>query len=169
MNDQQPKPQYFEDFEAGATFEFTVPGLTPDEIKTFAAQYDPQRFHVDEKQASKTHFGGLVASGFQTQLLCFGPFCREVLLGSHAVGAPGLDELKWLRPWRPGEDLNVTVTLAEKRVSSKRNDRGYLGFKLKAESDGDPVLTMDWVVIILTRQALHDASRAGQAEVGSAQ
>ena len=62
MNDQQPKPQYFEDFEAGATFEFTVPGLTPDEIKTFAAQYDPQRFHVDEKQASKTHFGGLVAS-----------------------------------------------------------------------------------------------------------
>ena len=64
---------------------------------------------------------------------------------------------------------NVTLTLAEKRVSSKRNDRGYLGFKLKAESDGDPVLTMDWVVIILTRQALHDASRAGQAEVGSAQ
>jgi acyl dehydratase len=125
--------------------------LNLDEIKAFAKQYDPQRFHVDEDAASKTHFGGLVASGFQTQLMCFGPFCREVLIGTHAVGAPGIDDLKWLRPWRPLEDLNVTVTVVDKRISSKRNDRGYLRFKLKADSDDNAVLTMEWVVMILTR------------------
>lgn len=145
------KREYFEDFETGTTFNFIVPGLKPDEIMAFAVQYDPQRFHVDEDAASKTHFGGLVASGFQTQLMCFGPFCREVLIGSHAVGAPGIDDLKWLRPWRPLEDLRVTVTLVDKRVSTKRNDRGYLSFKLKAESDEATVLTMEWVVMILTR------------------
>jgi acyl dehydratase len=151
MNPQQYKREYFEDFETGTTFRFVVPGLNLDEIKAFAKQYDPQRFHVDEDAASKTHFGGLVASGFQTQLMCFGPFCREVLIGTHAVGAPGIDDLKWLRPWRPLEDLNVAVTVVEKRISSKRNDRGYLRFKLKADSDGNPVLTMEWVVMILTR------------------
>jgi acyl dehydratase len=151
MHAQQEKSAYFEDFESGTNFNFTVPGLKPDEIKAFALQYDPQQFHIDEDAASKTHFGGLVASGFQTQLMCFGPFCREVLIGTHAVGAPGIDDLKWLRPWRPLEDLNVTVTLVEKRISSKRNDRGYLRFKLKADSNETTVLTMEWVVMILTR------------------
>lgn len=150
MNNQRTR-EYFEDFEAGETFNFIAPGLKPDEIKQFALQYDPQRFHVDEDAASKTHFGGLVASGFQTQLMCFGPFCREVLLGTHAVGAPGIDQLKWLRPWRPLEDLKVTVTLVDKRISSKRPDRGYLSFKLSADSEEATVLTMEWVVMILTQ------------------
>ena len=149
--DTQTTREYFEDFEIGTTFNFIVPGLTPAEIKAFAKQYDPQRFHVDEAAASQTHFGGLVASGFQTQLMCFGPFCREVLIGTHAVGAPGIDQLKWLRPWRPLEDLKVKVNLVDKRISSKRNDRGYISFELKAESNGDAVLTMAWVVMILTR------------------
>lgn len=151
MMNVQNKREYFEDFETGLTFDFVVPGLTPAEIKEFAKQYDPQRFHVDEDAASKTHFGGLVASGFQTQLMCFGPFCREVLVGTHAVGAPGIDQLKWLRPWRPLEDLKVKIILVDKRISSKRNDRGYLSFKLKADSDETVVLTMEWVVMILTR------------------
>lgn len=150
MNNERTR-EYFEDFEAGETFNFIAPGLKPDEIKQFALQYDPQRFHVDEDAASKTHFGGLVASGFQTQLMCFGPFCREVLLGTHAVGAPGIDQLKWLRPWRPLEDLKVTVTLVDKRISSKRPDRGYLSFKLSADSEEATVLTMEWVVMILTQ------------------
>ena len=141
----------FEDFAQGFEVDYTVPDLTINEITEFAERYDPQRFHLDEKEAANTHFGGLIASGFQTQLLCFRPFCEKVLQGAWAVGAPGIDSLKWLRPWYPGEALSVNVTLVSKRLSSKRTDRGYLGFDLKAGVDGAPTLTMSWVVIMLTR------------------
>jgi len=145
------KPQYFDDFEMGHTYRYQVPGLSPESIKAFAAQYDPQRFHMDEEEAARTHFGRLAASGFQTQLMCFGPFCRDVLLDTHAMGAPGIDDLKWLRPWFPGEVLDVEVTLVHKRMSDKRHDRGYLSFALMAAADGKPTLSMEWVVIMLTR------------------
>ena len=153
MNHPPQAKKYYEDFETDFKFEYLVTGLSAEEIKEFAARYDPQRFHLDEDEAAATHFGGLVASGFQTQLLCFVPFCREVLVDTHAVGAPGIDELKWLRPWYPGETLSVTVTLIGKRLSSKREDRGYLNFRLEAHQDGTPTLSMTWMVIMLTRTA----------------
>jgi len=146
------KKRYFEDFEQGDSFDFEVPAVTAAEIKAFADQYDPQRFHLDEQEAAGTHFGGLVASGFQTQLLCFQPFCREILVNSWAVGSPGMDSLRWLRPWYPGEALNVKVTVVDKRLSASREDRGYLSLKLDAEAAGVPTLLMEWRVIILTRQ-----------------
>jgi acyl dehydratase len=149
-----------EDFEEGFVFEFQVPGLTIEEITGFAAKYDPQRFHLDEIEATKTHFGGLVASGFQTQLLCFRPFCEHVLRKTWAVGAPGIESLKWLRPWYPGEALNVTVTLVGKRLSSKRNDRGYLGFEMRAEADGMPTFAMDWTIIMLTQEGVAESSES---------
>lgn len=147
------KTKYFEDFEQGLVYSYSVPGLTVDEITEFARLYDPQRFHLDEEEATKTHFGRLVASGFQTQLLCFRPFCELALIDSGAVGAPGIDSLKWLRPWFPGENLDVSVTLAGKRLSSNRTDRGYLSFEMKASTDNTPVLAMDWAVIMMTRDA----------------
>ncbi|MDJ0958317.1 MAG: MaoC/PaaZ C-terminal domain-containing protein [Arenicellales bacterium] len=146
--------KYFEDFEDGFVFHFEVPALTKEEIISFARNYDPQRFHVDAVEAEKTHFGGLVASGFQTQLLCFQPFCRQVLNSSFAVGAPGIDELKWLRPWYPGEKLKGSVQLVKKRKSTSRNDRGYLEFLLQAGVDKSPVFSMLWTVIIMTREGI---------------
>ncbi len=140
----------FEDFEEGYVFPFEVAGLTKEAIKAFAKDFDPQRFHLNEEEAAKTHFGGLIASGFQTQVLCFLEFCNEVLLKSWAVGAPGIENLRWLRPWYPGEDLQGTVTLTEKRSSSKKRDRGYLAFTLEAAVNGVPTISMDWTVIILT-------------------
>lgn len=151
---QQDPIRCFEDFEDGYVFESTVPALTAGEIVEFATLYDPQRFHLDPEAASKTHFGGLVASGFQTQLLCFQPFCREVLLNAQAVGAPGIDSLKWLRPWYPGETLAVSVRLIDKRLSSKRQDRGYLQFQLQARCNAEPVLEMNWMIIMLTGDAV---------------
>lgn len=152
MNRYDTPKKYFEDFEEKFVFASEVPGLTPQEIKDFAREYDPQLFHLDEEVAANTHFGGLVASGFQTQLKCFLPFCREVLLNSSSVGAPGIDSLKWLQPWYPNKTLDVTVTLTKKRVSSKRNDRGYMNFELAAKADDVVILTMAWASIMLTRQ-----------------
>lgn len=157
----EARPQYFEEFEQGHTYRYQVPGLTPEAIKAFAALYDPQRFHLDEEEAANTHFGQLAASGFQTQLMCFEPFCRAVLLDTYTEGSPGLDNLKWLRPWFPGETLDVAVTLAGKRLSSKRNDRGYLSFVMTAETGGKPVMSIEWAVIVQTRQGSADASETG--------
>ncbi len=148
----------FEDFEEGYVFPFDVPGLTNEAIKAFAKEFDPQRFHLNEEEAAKTHFGGLIASGFQTQVLCFLEFCNSVLLKSWAVGAPGIENLRWLRPWHPGEDLKGTVTLTEKRSSSKRRDRGYLAFSLEAAVNGEPTISMDWTVIILTNEGAREAA-----------
>jgi len=143
--------EYYEDFPEGFVYEYQVQGLAAEEIVAFAEKYDPQRFHLSEEEARKTHFGGLVASGFQTQLHCFVSLCRDVLVDAHAVGAPGIDNLKWLRPWYPGETLDAVATLVEKRLSSKRNDRGYLRFKLTAAANGAPTLEMEWWVIMMTR------------------
>jgi acyl dehydratase len=154
--------KYFEDFETGYVCEYSVPGLGAGEITEFATQYDPQRFHLNEEEASRTHFGSLVASGFQTQLHCFRPFCETVLRHTRAVGAPGIDSLKWLRPWYPGETLEVRVTLVSKRLSSKRSDRGYLGFEMRAAVEAAPTLAMDWVVIMLTQNtARQDSNSVG--------
>ena len=152
MGEAAETKKHFEDFEVGYCLEYQVPGPTAAEIKDFAARYDPQRFHMDEQAAAETHFGGLVASGIQTQLLCFGPFCRDFLLHAAAVGSPGLTSLKWLRPWYPGERLDVRVDLVEKRLSSKRKDRGYLSFAMMAEVEATPTFAMDWAVIVLTRE-----------------
>ncbi len=142
----------FEDFDDDFAYAFEVPALTPAQVIDFAEQYDPQRFHLDAAEAAKTHFGGLVASGFQTQLLCFNPFCRDVLVHSHAVGAPGIDSLKWHRPWFPGESLTGSVTLVHRAASTRRADRGYLGFLLEAAAGEAPVFSMRWTVIMLTRE-----------------
>ena len=144
--------EWFEDFNEGNTFAYRVPGLTRSEIIEFAARYDPQRFHLDEQAAKQTHFGGLVASGFQTQLHCFRPLCERVLKHTRAIGAPGIDQLRWLRPLYPGETLDVTVAVVSKRRSSKREDRGYIGLELHAEASGAPTFAMQWVFMILTRQ-----------------
>lgn len=148
----------FEDFEDGFTYAFDVPALTPEQIVEFAEQYDPQRFHLDPEAAAKTHFGALVASGFQTQLLCFQPFCRDVLVDCHAVGAPGIDSLKWHRPWFPGEPLTGTVTLMKRAASTRRADRGYLEFLLEAGTVDAPVFSMRWTVIMLTREGAGEAA-----------
>ena len=146
-----PTELYYEDFKVNATYHFTIPGVSTESIKDFASRYDPQRFHLDEKMAQQTHFGGLVASGFQTQLLCFKPFCDEVLQKSSAVGSPGIDRLQWKKPWFANQKLDVLVSLKEKRLSSKRTDRGYVTFTMIATASGSEVLVMDWVVIFLLR------------------
>jgi len=145
--------EYYEDFPEGFSYQYQVPGLSAQEIVAFAEQYDPQRFHLSEEEAKKTHFGGLVASGFQTQLHCFVTLCRDVFVDAHAVGAPGIDSIKWPRPWYPGETLDAVATLLEKRPSSTRDDRGYLRLQLTAAANGAPTLEMQWWVIMLRRPA----------------
>jgi acyl dehydratase len=117
---------YLEDFKAGD--EFASPGLTLTEtqIIDFALTFDPQPFHLDTTAAAAGPFGGLIASGFHTAALTFRLFWQTGVLGDASLGSPGLDELRWLKPVRPGDTLRVVAKVLETRRSTSKPDRGVV-------------------------------------------
>jgi|SRR5215469_8053117 len=145
------REMYFEDFKAGDRF--VSPGVTVTEsmIIDFALAYDPQPFHLDSTAAAASHFGGLIASGLQTLALGFRVFVQLGLFGACGMGSPGLDELRWLRPVRPGDTIHSEVEVVEARPSHSKPDRGTLlmTFKIRDQHD-EEVLSMR--TIQLTRR-----------------
>jgi acyl dehydratase len=135
--------RYFEDFTAGDVFELGARTVTRDEIVAFARQFDPQPFHLDESAAAGGPFGGLVASGWHTAAIFMRLYVDAVLSDTVSMGSPGVEELRWLRPVRPGDTLLGRLTVLETTPSSRRPDRGTLrlGCELLA-GDGEVVLAM---------------------------
>lgn len=116
--------RYWEDFTPGEVTEIGPVGVSESEILEFATLYDPQFFHVDAEAAQDGPFGGLIASGWHTAALFMGMFVRAILLDTASLGSPGVDELRWLAPVRPGDTLSGRVTVDEVRESSKDPSRG---------------------------------------------
>jgi acyl dehydratase len=115
---------YWEDFYAGQVLETGGYSLSEEEIIEFATKYDPQPFHIDREKAKQTFFGGLIASGWQTASLCMRMICDLYLLESASLGSPGVDEVRWVKPVRPGDTLRLKSTVLETRASSSRPDMG---------------------------------------------
>ena len=124
--------RYFEDLPAGAVFEAGSVTVGEAEIVDFARQYDPQLFHVDPVAARDTIYGGLIASGWHTVALCMRLLVDGVFGHSHGMGSPGVDEIRWLQPVRPGDTLTVRAIMLEARVSRSKPDRGVLRFRIEA-------------------------------------
>jgi acyl dehydratase len=103
----------FEDISAGETYAFGPQELTQQEIIAFAEQYDPQRFHVDPEAANESFFGELIASGWHTASVCMRLFVDGLLSEVAVAGALGVDELRWRKPVRAGDELRVAVEVAE--------------------------------------------------------
>ena len=114
----------WEDFVPGETIALGERTFTPEEIVDFARQWDPQPFHLDAEAGAQTHFGGLVASGWHTACAFMRLYVDGVLRDSTSVGSPGMSELRWLKPVRPGETLRGFVHILEVRPSGKHPDRG---------------------------------------------
>jgi len=134
---------YFEDFKVGD--EIVSPGttLTEGQIIDFALQFDPQPFHMDVTAASQSIFGGLVASGFHTAALSFRLFSQTGALTDGSIGSPGLDELRWLKPVRPGDTIHVKATVLETRRSTSKPDRGVVKMSYTTlNQHGEPVMTL---------------------------
>ena len=134
---------YLEDFKPGD--EIASPGitLTESQIIDFALRYDPQPFHLDVTAAATGPFGGLIASGFHTAALAFRLFCQTGVFGDASLGSPGIDELRWLKPVRPGDTLHVTAKVLEARRSTSKPDRGLVRMAFTTwNQKGEPVLTM---------------------------
>ena len=118
--------RYFEDYQVGEVIEFGDHPVTKEEIVGFAQRYDPQPFHVDEAAAAESHFGGLIASGWLTAGIMMRMLVDNFISRVASMGSPGVDELRWLRPVRPGDRLRVRVTVLEVRRSQTKPDRGAI-------------------------------------------
>ncbi len=134
---------YFEDIEPGTTYELGSHTFTREEIVAFARSFDPQPFHLDEAAAAESPFGGLIASGWHTAAIWMRLYVDSLLAGAASMGSPGVEQLRWLRPVRPGDTVRASLTVLEATPSSVRPDRGTILFDAALESvDGEPVLTM---------------------------
>jgi len=143
---------YFEDFPAGDIHEWGNRKIGEDEIIAFARRYDPQPMHTDPVAARDTMLGGLAASGWHTAALTMRMVCDEFMLDSASLGSPGVPELDWERPVRPGDTLRVRRTVLEARRSQSRPDMGIVNFLFEVfNQDGTRVMRMTAAIMLRTR------------------
>jgi acyl dehydratase len=134
---------YLEDFSTDWTAEYGPRRVTREEIVGFAAQFDPQPMHLDEEAARHTMLGGLAASGWHTCCIMMKMIADNLLLDTASMGAPGIEEVKWLKPIRPGDSLTVRGKVTAVRVSQSRPDRGFVTFFWEVINDrGECAMTL---------------------------
>jgi len=146
--------RYFEDYVAGSVHEFGPISVEEAEIIEFARRYDPQVFHTDPEAAKNTMYGGLIASGWHTAGLMMRLLVDHYLSHVASLGSPGVGELRWLRPVRPGDALSVRVTVVEARRSSSKPDRGIVrSFVEVINQNREVVMSVEAVNFLLCRPA----------------
>lgn len=118
--------RYWEDFKVGEVEQIGGKRVDKEEMIAFARQYDPQPFHVDEAAAKQSIYGGLIASGWHTCAMVMRMMCDAYMLHSASVGSPGIDNLKWLKPVRPGDTISARRTTLEMRASKSKPDIGIV-------------------------------------------
>lgn len=144
---------YWEDFYPGQVRETSGISLSEEEIIEFAKKYDPQPFHTDKEKASHSAFGGLIASGWQTAGVCMRLLCDSYLLEAASMGSPGVDELRWVKPVRPGDTLHLKSTVLETRASNSRPDMGTVRSRSEVYNQhGELVMHMSGVGMFRRRK-----------------
>lgn len=153
---------WFEDFAVGAVIEAEAPPLTEEEIVAFGSRWDLQYFHTDPEAAKSSMFGGLIASGWHTGATLMRMICDAYLLRAAraSLGSPGLDNVRWLKPVRPGDRLRMRMEVLESRPSRSRPDRGSVRQKWEVFNQANEVvMTMEGWNLLLKRP--DDAPGAG--------
>jgi len=135
------------------TFHDLIPGQTTilgsktvseEEILRFAEEFDPQPFHIDAAAAAMSPFGGLIASGWHTCSIAMRLLVEGVLKNSTSMGSPGVEQIRWVKPVRPGDTLTVSVTVLESKPSTSRPDRGTVKIRTEATNQrGEQVMWME--------------------------
>ena len=143
---------YLEDFTPGREVRTDGITVTEGQIIDFAMAFDPQPFHLSIEAAKQTIYGGLIASGFHTIALTFRLFAQTRALAACSLGSPGVDEVRWLRPVRPGDTLRATVQVLDQRPSTSKPDRGIVRLSWTTLNQrGEPVLTMTSMQLVRRR------------------
>jgi acyl dehydratase len=128
---------HWEDFAPGTVRRYGPRTITREEIVAFAEEFDPQPMHADEEAARATMVGGLIASGWHLCALLMRMIADGFILASSAMGSPGVEEAKWLKPVRPGDSLTVRVTVLETRPSNSRPGMGFVKFRYEMFDQSD--------------------------------
>jgi len=142
--------RHFEDFVPGAVAEFGPIEIDEAEVIEFARQFDPQPIHTDPEAARTGPFGGLIASGWHTVSLVMRVLVDNYLARGASLASPGVDELRWLQPVRPGDVLRVRATVAEARRSQSKPDRGLVRTKIEVLNQ-DELIVMSLMAMNLFR------------------
>jgi acyl dehydratase len=151
----------WEDFTPGSVFEFGPRQVTREEIVEFAAAYDPQPMHLNEEAARASMLGGLAASGWHSCCLLMRMLSDGFLGQSHFLGAPGIEEVRWLKPLRPGESICARATVLDTRPSRSRPQLGFVKFLFElVDSSGASLMTLT-VSPMFARRAAVDVSPDG--------
>ncbi len=146
--------RHFEDYVTGAVCVYGAIPVTAESIVEFARRYDPQPIHADADAATRGPFGGLIASGWHTIALVMRVLVERYLSHVAAIVSPGIDELRWTLPVRPGDVLSVRVTVLEATVSRSKPDRGLVRTQVEALNQrGEVVLSMQAMNFIKRRSA----------------
>ncbi len=128
---------YFEDFPVGFVHETGSRQMPKEEILRFARDWDPQPFHLDEAAARDTIYGGLIASGWHTLTVAFRLWYDSGLWAEASMGSPGMEDVRWLRPVRPGDSLRVRAEVIESHASTSRPDRGRITVRSEVFNQND--------------------------------
>lgn len=135
--------RYFEDYVPGTTSEHGTVQVTATDVVEFGRRFDPQPFHVDADAAAASPFGGLIASGWHTCALMMRLLAEEYLSPVSSLGSPGVDQLRWILPVRPGDELPLRTTVEDARISRSKPDRGILQTRIELVNQaGDVVLRL---------------------------
>src|SRR5712692_9163013 len=118
--------RYFEDYIPGGVYEYGTITVTEPEIIEFARQFDPQPMHIDREWAARGRFGGIVASGWHTVGLAMRLYVDHYLSSVASLASPGVDELRWTHPVRPGDSLRIRISILEAKPSRSKPDRGIV-------------------------------------------
>jgi len=118
--------RYWEDIKVGEVVELGSRTMDKERMVAFAREFDPQPFHTDEKAAEASIWGGLIASGWLTGSILMRLLCDGFLKDTAGLGSPGIDELRWLKPVRPGDTLTARLTVLETKASRSKPDRGIV-------------------------------------------
>jgi acyl dehydratase len=144
--------RYYEDYTLGEVVRAPALTLTEAAIIDWAVRYDPQTIHMDKPAAEKSIYGGLIASGWQVGSLSFRLLLQAGLLGPASLGSPGVDELRWPMPVRPGDTIYPEAEVMAMRVSASKPDRGLvtLAYRVKNQR-GETVFTMRAIQLVARR------------------
>ena len=132
--------RYFEDYIPGAVHEFGSIVAEESEMIAFARRFDPQPFHIDSEAAKKSIFGGLIASGWYTAGLMMRLYIDHYLSHVASLSSPGVDQLRWLKPVRPGDVISLRITVTETKRSRSKPDRGIVHSYIEALNQNEEIV-----------------------------
>ncbi len=145
--------RYFEDFEPGQVFDLGERRVSAEEIVAFAREFDPQPFHVEEDAAAGSPFGGLIASGWHTATIFMRLYVDSLLSRAASMGSPGIDELRWLKPVRPGDTLHARLIILDATSSGRHPGRGTVQLRAEMRNQrGEEVMTFTGRGLFARRQ-----------------